>query len=527
MAETSKAEPTPPSAERDHHVHFNKDDISRKEGKEHVEYPKTPKPEPPHVHFDEKDISRKEGKEHIDFPKTRKLKSSHPAKVKVSKEDFILHIKIAVAVVLFLFGGTAYFSMKPKKTESVKKKPSIMDEIAVMVQKELDLLVEPSYPNVSEQIIRLSSTSLKNHGDCRTFLADSSISGLGIFTTKSYEVGDEIATIIQGNQVIDLGNGLVLPLSLIPMKQHTSFGNVIENKSLKGSIQAKRPIEAGEELFVAFDDFDPKYKDIYYSKLHPEDPTATDYDRVDKIIRESFDTMPSKTVYEYDGPARKQYKQKQKRKKSLKRVPTVDLSIVFGLLRNVVKVYDEKLAALIPENTVEARSILEAGGREKFISNHRSVNWIESNGICLDGLVTGSSTISKEKGVFTSRDVAVGDIITTAPVLAIEKGGDLENVLHCIDAPTKGISLCPLSIASGIQNGLRDECDIENRECPKNKANAKLQWSSFNSMNKNVDGILEEEFVQVCGFLIFESINHRNAFCTNTPFSVDSVRCQD
>lgn len=497
MSATSKEEPT--SSEEKDHVHFNKDDISRKEGKEHTKYPKTPKPEPPRVHFEKNDISRKEGKEHIDYPKTRKLESSHPAKVKVSKEDFILHIKIGAALILFFLGGTAYFSMKPKKAESVTKPVSMMDEIAKMVQKELELdllLVEPSYPNLSEQIIRLPSSSLKNHGSCNTFLADSSISGLGVFTTKSYEVGEEIVSIMEGNQVIDVGNGLVLPLSSIPMKQHSSYSNVIENKNRKGSIEAKRPIEAGEELFMSFGDFDPKYEEIYYNKFHPDDPTATDYDRVNKIIRDSFDSIPTKTVYVDDAPTRKQYKQKQKRKKSQKKVPTVDLSIVFQLLRNVVKVYDEKLATLIPDTTIEARSILEAGGRGKFISNHRSVDWIRSNGICVDGVVTGPSTISKEKGAFASRDTAVGDIITTAPVLAIKQGGDLENRLHCIGAPVKGISLCPFSLASAIQSGLSEGCDIKNQECPNNIANAKLQWSSFNLRNKNLDSILKEEFIQ-------------------------------
>eukprot|EP00554_Chaetoceros_debilis_P003831 CAMPEP_0194092252 /NCGR_PEP_ID=MMETSP0149-20130528/46041_1 /TAXON_ID=122233 /ORGANISM="Chaetoceros debilis, Strain MM31A-1" /LENGTH=537 /DNA_ID=CAMNT_0038777139 /DNA_START=121 /DNA_END=1734 /DNA_ORIENTATION=- len=498
MSATRKVEPTP--SEEKNHVHFNKDDISWKEGKEHTTHSKTPKPEPPHVHFDKNDISRKEVKEHIDYPKTRKLESSHPAKVKVSKEDFILHIKIGAALILFFVGGTAYFSTKSKKAESVAKSVSMMDEIAKMVQKELELdllLVDPSYPNLSEQIIRLPSTSLKN-GSCNTFLADSSIAGLGLFTTKSYEVGEEIVSIMGGNQVIDLGDGLVLPLSSISMKQHSSYSNVIENKNRKGSIEAKRPIEAGEELFMSFDDFDPKYEEIYYNKLHPDDPTVADYDRVDKIIRDSFDSIPTKTLYVDDAPTRKQYKQKQKNKKSEKKIPTVDLSIVFQLLRNVVKVYDEKLATLIPDTTIEARSILEAGGRERFISNHRSVDWITSNGICVDGLVAGASTISKEKGVFASRDTAVGDIITTAPVLAIEKGGDLdlENRLHCIGAPVKGISLCPLSLASDIQNGLSEGCDIKNQECPNNKANAKLQWSSFNLRNKNLDSILKEEFIQ-------------------------------
>lgn len=495
MSATNKVEPIP-SEEKDH-VHFNEDDVSRKEGKGHIKLPETPKPEPRHVHFDKTDISRKEGKGHIDYPKTRKLESSHPAKVKVSREDFILHIKIGTAVILFFLGGTVYFGMEPKEAESVAKPVSAMEEIAKMVQKELELdllLVEPSYPNLSEQTIRLPSTSFKNHGSCNTFLADSSIAGLGLFTTKSYEVGEEIFSIMEGNQVIDLGHGLVLPLSLIPMKHHSSYSNVIENKNGKGSIEAKRPIEAGAELFVSFDDFDPKYEDIYYNKLHPDDPTATDYDRVDEIIRDSFDSIPKKTVYFDDVPTRKQYKQKQKRKKSQQKVPTVDLSIIFQLLRNVVKVYDEKLATLIPDTTIEARSILEAGGREKFISNHRSVDWIRSNGICVDGLLTGPSAISNEKGVFSSRDTAVGDIITTAPVLAIENGGDLEKRLHCFGAPAKGISLCPLSLASEIQNGLSEGCDIQ--ECPNNIANAKLQWSSFNLRNKNLDNIPKEEFIQ-------------------------------
>ena len=93
-----------------HHVHFREGDIDRKIGKEHIDYPKTPSCKETRVRFAGDDIARKAGKKHVDNPKT-KLKPrrtipnkqeqeplEHPAKVKVSKEDFLLHLKIFIII---------------------------------------------------------------------------------------------------------------------------------------------------------------------------------------------------------------------------------------------------------------------------------------------------------------------------------------------------------------------------------------------------------------------------------------------
>lgn len=520
------------------HVHFTEEDIKRVEGKkEHKDYHSadTHKPEPLHVNFRETDIKRKEGKGHRDYPKTHynntngyephngswETSLNGSTKVKVSKEDFLLHLKMGATLMILFFGGTFYSSLgRDDEAEAAarKKKKSIQEKIHEQEQKELEL-IDPPYPVLNEQLIRLTD-AVDDHAytlnaDCNFFLADSSISGLGVFTTKSFEEGEIVfpsMNVLSGtDQSPDFEgtNGIELPFHahLVLLKQHHIYGNVIQSSSSQGgdgSITSKRSIRAGEELFVNFQDFNEKYRDIYHNQLHIHDPTLEEYQKADEIISEAMAAIPTKVVYEGGMSKVKKYKHSGSRNKSRKKklVPSVDAASILNLLQNTIARYDGRLATLIPETTVEARSILEGeGGTAGFISHRRSVDWIRSNGLCLDGLHPGLST-SNERKAIASRDISAGDIVTTVPVYAMEKDDSLyDSANDCFEAPLDGILLCPLSFASSIQLGTDEGIcigDDENGDCPSNNptANAKVQWSEYNVLNRRLKHLNTHEFLQ-------------------------------
>lgn len=589
------------SQDRDHdhqrHVHFTEEDINRKKGKEHNENyhsADTHMPEPLHVNFTQEDIQRKEGKNHKDYPKTyahvaksrtrpRPQSQSQSGyephngswetslngstKVKVSKEDFFLHLKIGCAMLILFFGGTMIASYKFANNQNAgadanaengavaTEKKSVYDDILEREQNQLKLM-EPPYPLLNEQLIRRtatgSSTADHDHDDddddraytlnaeCNLFLADSSIPGhgrgLGVFTTKSFEEGEVVfpglglGSGLEGGLEADAfgTKGIELPLHshLVLLKQHHIYGNVIQGSSKQqkqgggdGSITSKRSIQAGEELFVNFQDLNENYKEIYHKQLHVHDPTLEEYQMADEIIAEAMAAIPTKVVYEGSGDRNvKKYKSGRGRNKQRTKrvVPSVDAASILNLLKSTVARYDQRLAALIPESTAEARSILDdsgegGGGTANFISNRRSVDWIRANGLCLDGLYPGlSSAIStgtdngagkSAVGTFASRDVSIGDIITTAPLYAMKKSHSVAN-MHCYDAPVDDISLCPLSFAALMHNGDDEEkvCinSDENEDCPSTvgPANAKVQWSEFNMSNRRRNDITADEFIQ-------------------------------
>ncbi len=261
-------------ADTSRHVHFTDEDINRKEGKEHKDYHSadTHKPEPLHVNFRDTDVKRKEGKGHRDYPKTHyephngswETSMNGSTKVKVSKEDFILHMKMGAALLILFFGGTLYTSLgkDDEAAAAARKEKSIQQKIHEREQKELEL-IDPPYPVLNEQLIRMTEV-IDDHAytlnaDCNFFLADSSVSGLGVFTTKNIDEGEVVfpgMNVLSGtDQSPDFGgtNGIELPFHshLVLLKQHSMYGNVIQGTSSQagdGTITSKRNIRAGEEV---------------------------------------------------------------------------------------------------------------------------------------------------------------------------------------------------------------------------------------------------------------------------------------
>jgi hypothetical protein len=89
----------------------------------------------------------------------------------------------------------------------------------------------------------------------------------------------------------------------------------------------------------------------------------------------------------------------------------------------------DAIGELFPKHPSEIKHLLANGGTflSKYPETKKSIEWLEENGQCLDGLYPGLSTIkAAEKGAFATRAVKEGDLIAPAPLLKI----DDENVLN-------------------------------------------------------------------------------------------------
>ena len=392
--------------------------------------------------------------------------------------------------VLFSF-GVWYSSGDPWEEVNKPKPKSLQQLYQEDIQRQLQIL-EPELPTYGN--IQLPPEGINSNG-CDLFLTDSAIpqSGFGVFSTRAFEGGD----VIFGQSHVLEVQGLDVPIHAMLLKQHPHFGNV---QSTKSGIVAKRNIEVGEELFIDLNDMDQQFASIYFGVLHPLDPLNEDYLKADNIVKDIMEAIPYSTVYE--GPKKKNYKQRSDRKKNPKQIPSVDAGRLFAVVKDALKEYNSKLENLLPETTVLANSIIEKEGTAHFISNHRSVEWITKNGICLGGLSSQSSCPTKQAmmehdggdGAFTTRSVAVGEVIATAPLYAMpEEVAPVDG--NCIPAPVTGVFLCPLSFASSIQKG--GSCNDKAKECSKKAANANYQWSQYNTANQSRNELSAHELLMV------------------------------
>ena len=518
----------------------------------------------------------------------------HPAKVKISKEDFFLHLKILCFGIVMFFGSVLYShlyldsskSSASGSASSTSNKKSIMETLQERQAKELELM-KPILPtnhwfgigssieskgadadvdvdvggggSESEEKVDIS-------GDCSIFLTESSIpvsssassssSNYGLFTMKAFQEGDVIFTSsgsstafpvhvqvqaqeqvqeqVQGMLEEELSWSWSLSPHVILLKQHPLFSNVKWTK--QAGIVAKKDIQEGEELFLDMQDFNDMatstslskskststFTSIYHNILHKHDPKQSDYEMVDSILREVMDAIPHKVVY---PPQKKNYKQKQKRGEG-KLVPSVDAGRILSIVKNAMMQYNETktLASLIPDTTIEARSVLEAKGSAKFISHRRPVKWIANHGVCYSGLSSESSCSAKQammveegvNGAFTTRAVKEGDIIETVPLFAIQRGeldsrstssgGRGQGDGNCIAAPVDDVVLCPLSAVSNARRG--EKCKSNVDECPSDMINAKYQWSELNPVNKDLKDLTAKDFLKVRYVIIITVVSN-------------------
>jgi hypothetical protein len=362
-------------------------------------------------------------------------------------------------------------------------KPSIFSDIENDIQTKLKkkeiVYVEPLLPE--NPIIRLSNNdeSYNNGMGCTLYASDSSLShntGLGIFTMKAIKAGD---VAIPPTQKIKYQNIQVSPY-LMMMKQHASLDNVIGG--LDGTnIVATRDIEAGEEIFFKLQDYHNDFQSVY-QVLHPNDPTMKTFEKVDVLTQQMLDSIPMRTV---EVKPKKRYKQKKKRKTITK--PVLDATMIFELFKDTIEGYDKTLASLLPKTHSEAQSLIDSGGKALYLSNKRSTSWLSKNSVCIDALNSNSN--ESKDGAFASRKISQGEVIISSPLIVMKKDDSFK---HCLASSSESM-LCPLTILSyNINDGVSaSQCKSDDtNECPSNVVNARVDASSLNHSNSNMETIM-------------------------------------
>lgn len=392
--------------------------------------------------------------------------------------DFMTHLKMLISIAILFFGGTYYSSTLSTTMETEPKKKESLTSVLNKLEKLAFATIPPPIP----KSIVIDSSNRSNEWDCGVLLAQSSIpnSVLGVFTYHDLEKGDEIFGPFSTNgssgsssSQIPIQDGVTVPLHLPLFKHHSVYANVKVNDSF--TIVATDTIQAGSELFINLDDdsMNPMYRDFYRNHLYPNDPTVPDYLEADSIVKDLFDVLPMRSEMKVGRRTGRQSAVK-------KQIPTVDAGSLLKVYRDHIQKYNPTVAALIPVDMNEARSMLEDGSSQTFISKSRSLDYLKNHSLCLDGgLRAGKSTfVDDAMGAFATRTVSVGDVISSVPLIATTDDRISSNCFKGNDT----VYLCPLSFAAFVQ-GAVDGCTDE-EECPINVANVMYQFSSSNPLNE-------------------------------------------
>ena len=151
---------------------------------------------------------------------------------------------------------------------------------------------------------------------------------------------------------------------------------------------------------------------------------------------------------------------------------------------------------LLPETRGELDGIMEGasnvGELMEQLAKHKSIapktpDWIRKNGMCLEHMVPGRSTILQAgQGGFAQHFIRKGEVVVPAPLLQIvnkealslydDKGnhhGTQLVINYCFGHSESSMLLCPITNAALINH-----CSIRTRSCGPDGPNAKYRWAS-------------------------------------------------
>jgi hypothetical protein len=89
----------------------------------------------------------------------------------------------------------------------------------------------------------------------------------------------------------------------------------------------------------------------------------------------------------------------------------------------LVALSGERTGAAIPKNISDIEHVLETGTAENSVPNRiRSTEWLEENGLCLDHIRPGLSTIKQAgRGAFATRKIQKGKVIAPIPMVHVRR----------------------------------------------------------------------------------------------------------
>lgn len=262
-----------------------------------------------------------------------------------------------------------------------------------------------------------------------------------------------------------------------PGKPHLSRGAITPYHNL--TIKATRKIPAGMELFA---NFGLSWEDDDKTSAYAETISRKDYEEADKIV-DHIEKFMSK----FDAET----------------TPELKEEILDFMLEKVLGAAAGKQAtvirSLIPAHAGKLKKVQEAGGTFNYRNKNliKSQKWLSQNGMCIDNLKSGTSTVPEAgRGAFARHKIKGGAIIAPVPVHPvshnqvmtlfniIEEPGDEDGeiktkldrkagsigqqlaVNYCLGHPESNMLLFPFGSMFSLVN-----------HAPEGKANAELIWS--------------------------------------------------
>lgn len=196
-------------------------------------------------------------------------------------------------------------------------------------------------------------------------------------------------------------------------KPHPARGAITPYENL--TMRATRNIPAGMELFANFGDvWDESKVDIYEQTI-----TRWDYGDADKVLDKVLDFFDR-----FDDKMSDALKEDV-------------LDLVFERVVAVVAGKRAKaIQSLLPSSLRKLKKAKELGGTFNYRNRDmtKSKHWLKKNGVCVDSLRGGKSTIPEAgRGAFATRDFKEGDRITVSPMLFIAT----DDIMHMFEIVEK------------------------------------------------------------------------------------------
>ncbi len=167
------------------------------------------------------------------------------------------------------------------------------------------------------------------------------------------------------------------------------------------TMRAVQNIPAGMELFANLGDvFDDDREDLYQDRIN-----RLDYDEAEDILAK-IATFMSKYEKEMKGSFQQD---------------VLDF-ILDTMVEEVGGKRGKVLRSLLPQTPAKVRKAIEAGGAFMYRNRDlvKSIEWLETHGLCVDYLRSGTSTIPHAgRGAFASRSFKEGDLIAPMPMIPI------------------------------------------------------------------------------------------------------------
>uniref|UniRef100_A0A7S1Y805 SET domain-containing protein n=1 Tax=Grammatophora oceanica TaxID=210454 RepID=A0A7S1Y805_9STRA len=206
-------------------------------------------------------------------------------------------------------------------------------------------------------------------------------------------------------------------LGEIPGKAHPGRGSSTDFYNV--SMYSKSEIRTGGEIFV---DYGENWADEAEDE-ESETLQKIDYDRLDEVVDQIIDFM-EKWKHELDSSSKKQ-------------------EVYDFIVRDILSAAagpkkGPKLMSLLPSDPEQIHKVKEAGGALLYSEPDaiRDSEWLESNGLCLDNIAVGASTIEGAgRGAFATRDLKKGSTVAPVPLvhLADKTVMDIYEVEKAVD----------------------------------------------------------------------------------------------